>query len=144
MINCVTIFFILLSSPTVSTRKLGTDAASSSDLCVSCLKQRTLVRVAGSDAAPFLQGLITNDMNLLNEDTPSHTKSMYTLMLNVQVGRFYYIPWLWKALSSRIQHNVYFLTKYFLTNYLLQSITYIEFFSIIVKQLNYNYSSTEN
>lgn len=50
------------------------------------LTHRTLLQVRGPDASPFLQGLITNDMQLLEE--PEHT-ALYCHMLNVQ-GRTLY------------------------------------------------------
>ena len=47
------------------------------------LKDRCTVEISGVDSFTFLQNLITNDMNLLN-----NTKNgLYTLLLNVQ-GRF--------------------------------------------------------
>ncbi|XP_066264845.1 putative transferase CAF17 homolog, mitochondrial isoform X1 [Branchiostoma lanceolatum] len=49
------------------------------------LEERSLVRVAGSDTVPFLQGLITNDMESLNIEN----RTLYTMILNVQ-GRVLY------------------------------------------------------
>ncbi len=46
------------------------------------METRSLIRVSGTDTFPFLQGLITNDMELLEEGK----RSMYSLMLNVQVS----------------------------------------------------------
>lgn len=48
------------------------------------LSHRTLVKIHGQDRNSFLQGLVTNDMELLDEE-----KCMYSHMLNVQ-GRTLY------------------------------------------------------
>ncbi|KAK5889170.1 hypothetical protein CesoFtcFv8_015197 [Champsocephalus esox] len=45
------------------------------------LPQRTLLKIQGQDTSPFLQGIITNDMSLLEE--PGLT-AMYSHVLNVQ------------------------------------------------------------
>lgn len=50
------------------------------------LPHRTLLKIQGQDTSPFLQGIITNDMGLLEE--PGRT-AMYSHMLNVQ-GRTLY------------------------------------------------------
>lgn len=50
------------------------------------LPHRTLLKIQGQDTSPFLQGIITNDMGLLEE--PGLT-AMYAHMLNVQ-GRTLY------------------------------------------------------
>ncbi|XP_043990639.1 putative transferase CAF17 homolog, mitochondrial [Gambusia affinis] len=50
------------------------------------LPHRTLLKIQGPDTSPFLQGIITNDMRLLEE--PRCT-AMYSHMLNVQ-GRTLY------------------------------------------------------
>lgn len=50
------------------------------------LPRRTLVKIQGADTSPFLQGIITNDMELLEEPG---TTAMYSHMLNVQ-GRTLY------------------------------------------------------
>lgn len=50
------------------------------------LPHRTLVKIQGADTSPFLQGIITNDMELLEEPG---TTAMYSHMLNVQ-GRTLY------------------------------------------------------
>lgn len=49
-------------------------------LCGETLKQRSLVQVQGTEAATFLQGLITNDVNHLEEGA----SSMYSMLLNTQ------------------------------------------------------------
>lgn len=50
------------------------------------LSHRTLFKIHGQDTSPFLQGIITNDMRLLEE---SEQSVMYSHMLNVQ-GRIMY------------------------------------------------------
>lgn len=50
------------------------------------LPHRTIIKLQGEDTSPFLQGLITNDIGLLEE--PGKT-AMYAHMLNVQ-GRTLY------------------------------------------------------
>ncbi|KAG8014230.1 putative transferase CAF17-like protein, partial [Nibea albiflora] len=50
------------------------------------LPHRTVIKIQGQDTSPFLQGIITNDMGLLEE--PERT-AMYSHMLNVQ-GRTLY------------------------------------------------------
>lgn len=45
------------------------------------LPHRTILKIKGQDTSPFLQGIITNDMALLEE--PGRT-AMYSHMLNVQ------------------------------------------------------------
>lgn len=47
----------------------------------SQLLQRSLIQVGGPDAAPFLQGLMTNDIHHLEDAT---NKSLYCMFLNVQ------------------------------------------------------------
>lgn len=44
------------------------------------LNDRSVLRVSGSEASTFLQGLITNDMKHLDEGTPN----IYTLFLNIR------------------------------------------------------------
>lgn len=58
----------------------------SSKLILEPLKQRSLIRVAGSEASEFLQGLITNDINHLGQ---SPGGSMYSMFLNTK-GRVLY------------------------------------------------------
>lgn len=48
------------------------------------LDNRGVLKLSGPDAKSFLQGLITNDINLLQKD-----KAIYTLMLNAK-GKFLY------------------------------------------------------
>ena len=66
-----------LNKPTV---RFLSNHSNTRPLCTE-LKHRSLVRVAGEDAAVFLQGLITNDIRCL--DHGCHT--LYAMMLNVQV-----------------------------------------------------------
>ena len=44
------------------------------------LKHRSLVRVKGQDAKPFLQGLVTADVSNLEEQ-----RTQYSMLLNAQV-----------------------------------------------------------
>jgi len=68
----------LLESYSKSSLSLGSRISLSS--WTSCLlPQRALVKVQGVEAAPFLQGLITNDINPLVEDD---RKSLYCAFLN--------------------------------------------------------------
>lgn len=62
-----------------------TSTASGKFVCYY-LPHRTILKIQGQDTSPFLQGIITNDMGLLEE--PGCT-SMYSHMLNVQ-GRTLY------------------------------------------------------
>lgn len=48
----------------------------------SQLKERGLVKVSGKDAVKFLQGLVTNNVELFHQD--SNVKTMYSMFLNVQ------------------------------------------------------------
>ncbi|XP_060085232.1 putative transferase CAF17 homolog, mitochondrial [Ylistrum balloti] len=56
-----------------------------SNWSVHSLESRGVVRLKGTDTVPFLQGLVTNDVAVVGDKTPS----LYTLMLNVQ-GRVLY------------------------------------------------------
>lgn len=51
-----------------------------------CLSRRNLICVSGSDSVNFLQGLLTNDMNLFQTE---NRKTLYAMVLNVQ-GRVLY------------------------------------------------------
>lgn len=53
---------------------------------VQQLKTRSIIQVSGPDASQFLQGLMTNDIRHLEEDSE---KSMYCMFLNTQ-GRVLY------------------------------------------------------
>lgn len=66
-------------------RPAHSDAGSNKFVCYN-LSHRTLIKVQGHDSGHFLQGLITNDMDLLTEGNKT---GMYTHMLNVQ-GRTLY------------------------------------------------------
>ena len=46
------------------------------------LEQRTLIRVAGTDAEEFLQGLVTNDLQCFHQHD---CKSLYSMVLNLKV-----------------------------------------------------------
>ncbi|XP_059358468.1 putative transferase CAF17 homolog, mitochondrial [Carassius carassius] len=69
-------------------RKHSQDQPSDSRVHFSCysLPHRTLINVSGQDTSSFLQGIITNDMFLLEEDA---VRAMYAHILNVQ-GRTLY------------------------------------------------------
>jgi hypothetical protein len=58
----------------------STAATTRASLVSEQLMSRAAVRVGGSEATAFLQGLITNDIHLLDK-----AKSMFTVFLNVQV-----------------------------------------------------------
>lgn len=60
------------------------------------LPHRTVLKIQGQDTSPFLQGIITNDMGLLEE--PGLT-AMYSHMLNVQ-GRTLYDIMLYRYSTS--------------------------------------------
>lgn len=51
------------------------------------LPHRTLLKIQGQDTRPFLQGIITNDIEIFEE--PDGSNAMYAHMLNVQ-GRTLY------------------------------------------------------
>lgn len=61
------------------------------------LAHRTLLKIQGQDTSPFLQGIITNDMGLLEE--PGH-RAMYAHLLNVQ-GRTLYDIMLYRYRTHR-------------------------------------------
>lgn len=62
------------------------DASSTAHFSCYSLPHRTVLNVSGQDTSSFLQGIITNDMNCLGEDSPN---AMYAHVLNVQ-GRTLY------------------------------------------------------
>ncbi|KAJ8337381.1 hypothetical protein SKAU_G00386010 [Synaphobranchus kaupii] len=66
-------------------RQAHTEAGPKKFVCYS-LPHRTMIKIQGHDTGSFLQGLITNDMDLL---TKGMQTAMYTHMLNVQ-GRTLY------------------------------------------------------
>ncbi|XP_071450663.1 putative transferase CAF17 homolog, mitochondrial, partial [Hetaerina americana] len=59
-------------------------------LSAECLSNRSIVRVSGSDAVDYLQGLITNDMKHLSDDPVStkegrqHLRAMYCMFLDAR------------------------------------------------------------
>lgn len=67
------------------------------------LPHRTLLKLQGQDTSPFLQGIITNDMGLLEE--PGRT-AMYSHMLNVQ-GRTLYDIMLYSLKEADAGHGVF-------------------------------------
>lgn len=66
------------------------------------LPHRTLLKIQGADTSPFLQGIITNDMRLLEEPGCA---AMYSHMLNVQ-GRTLYdiLLYRWESIALLIFH----------------------------------------
>lgn len=66
-------------------RTLSTSSPTQQNLFVEQLTERSLIRLQGEDVRPFLQGLITNDINHLHKGHPA----VYTLFLNKQ-GRILY------------------------------------------------------
>jgi len=64
-----------------SLRKQHHDSAASV-LFNQKLQHRSLVRVCGTDVLGFLQGLVTNDVRMLETDV----SVMYAMMLNVQAS----------------------------------------------------------
>ncbi|KAF7665666.1 hypothetical protein LDENG_00137500 [Lucifuga dentata] len=66
------------------------------------LHHRTLVKIQGQDTNPFLQGIITNDMGLLE----SGQTAMYSHMLNVQ-GRTLYDIMLYSLKEAATGHGVF-------------------------------------
>ncbi|XP_078583504.1 iron-sulfur cluster assembly factor IBA57, mitochondrial-like isoform X2 [Branchiostoma floridae x Branchiostoma japonicum] len=76
-----------LNCPTKLLARTFCSNTATEDVKAKCvrLEERSLVRVAGSDTIPFLQGLVTNDVTSLNEEN----RALYTMILNVQ-GRVLY------------------------------------------------------
>lgn len=66
-------------------RTFSTSPNIQQNLLVERLAERSLIRLQGEDVKPFLQGLITNDINHLHKGHPA----IYTLFLNKQ-GRILY------------------------------------------------------
>lgn len=64
-------------------------------LAAQQLPGRSLVRVSGPDAAPFLQGLMTNDINHLTDES-SKEGIMFCMFLNTQ-GRILYDALIYSA-----------------------------------------------
>ncbi|XP_053185876.1 putative transferase CAF17 homolog, mitochondrial [Scomber japonicus] len=74
-------------SPTgVTVRKYSQDKSVAGQFVCYHLNNRTLLKIQGHDTSSFLQGIITNDMELLEEPAQ---RVMYSHMLNVQ-GRTLY------------------------------------------------------
>ncbi|XP_023259522.1 putative transferase CAF17, mitochondrial [Seriola lalandi dorsalis] len=67
------------------------------------LPHRTLLKIQGQDTSPFLQGIITNDMELLEEPG---LRAMYSHMLNVQ-GRTLYDIMLYSLKEADAVHGVF-------------------------------------
>ncbi|XP_070775166.1 putative transferase CAF17 homolog, mitochondrial [Enoplosus armatus] len=105
---CVT-FLSAVSAPAgIRVRRYSQEAGNGRDdvsgQCVCYhLPHRTLLKIQGQDTSPFLQGIITNDMGLLEE--PGHT-AMYSHMLNVQ-GRTLYDIMLYSLKEVDAGHGVF-------------------------------------
>lgn len=70
-----------------ATRHITSTASSRKILLENLSSSRSLIRVSGEQVEPFLQGLITNDINHVSKD--SATRSMFTMFLN-KAGRILY------------------------------------------------------
>ncbi|WAR19377.1 CAF17-like protein [Mya arenaria] len=88
----------LLKFSHINARNLST---SSGRVEVYQLRSRGIVKVKGSDAVPFLQGLITNDVSLLGVDG----KAQYSMLLNVQ-GRVLYDLFLYDVSESHVDRTI--------------------------------------
>jgi hypothetical protein len=71
---------VLTENVYLTDKLFSTAATTRASLVSEQLMSRAAVRVGGSEATAFLQGLITNDIHLLDK-----AKSMFTVFLNVQV-----------------------------------------------------------
>ncbi|XP_035025848.1 putative transferase CAF17 homolog, mitochondrial [Hippoglossus stenolepis] len=67
------------------------------------LSHRSLLKIQGPDTSPFLQGIITNDMGLLEEPGPG---AMYSHLLNVQ-GRTLYDVMLYSLKEADAGHGIF-------------------------------------
>lgn len=74
-----------IAFPTLSRAILS--ARNKSSIIESLASSRSLIRVSGTEVAPFLQGLITNDINHVSQK--SAAAAMYTMFLN-KPGRILY------------------------------------------------------
>ncbi|KAM4860596.1 putative transferase CAF17, mitochondrial [Thomomys bottae] len=77
---------------TLSASSLGSDPADGAAWNCFLLDERALLRVRGPDAAPFLLGLLTNELPLLSSEdgaAPPSARAAYAHFLNVQ-GRTLY------------------------------------------------------
>ena len=65
-------------------------AKQNSQWCTEKLTAKGLVKVSGSDAADFLQGMLTNDINCLlccvEPELTVNLRAIYSMMLNVKVS----------------------------------------------------------
>lgn len=93
-------YFLVIRGNGSGVATFSSEKSSKKPQVIEHLKNRGLLRVSGSDAASFLQGLITNDMRHLDEGA----SSMYTMFLNNK-GRV-----LHDAIIYRTpERNVYFI-----------------------------------
>ncbi|GFR76516.1 IBA57 homolog, iron-sulfur cluster assembly [Elysia marginata] len=66
----------------IGVKHFHTSPYSSKAYTLSQLESRSVVQLSGNDTLSFLQGLVTNDVNLLSVKCPS---TQYCMILNVQV-----------------------------------------------------------
>uniref|UniRef100_A0A3Q3X1A2 Iron-sulfur cluster assembly factor IBA57, mitochondrial n=1 Tax=Mola mola TaxID=94237 RepID=A0A3Q3X1A2_MOLML len=80
------------------------------------LPHRTLLKIQGQDTSAFLQGIITNDMDLLEE--PGRA-AMYSHMLSVQ-GRTLYDIMLYRLKEPDAEHGVFIECDYTIKDSILR------------------------
>nr|XP_046263199.1 putative transferase CAF17 homolog, mitochondrial [Scatophagus argus] len=104
---CVTSLSGISAPVGIRVKRYSQDTTNGSDATgqFACyhLLHRTLLKIQGQDTSPFLQGIITNDMELLEE--PGHA-AMYSHMLNVQ-GRTLYDIILYSLKDADAGHGVF-------------------------------------
>lgn len=87
---CVTLLSSVLAPAGIRVRRYSQDTGnpkhSQGQFVCYYLPHRSLLKIQGQDTSAFLQGIITNDMAVLDE--PEH-RALYAHMLNVQ-GRTLY------------------------------------------------------
>ncbi|KAK2588176.1 hypothetical protein KPH14_004219 [Odynerus spinipes] len=76
----------------IQSQAMTQNAKQSGQRTLECLTERSLLRVSGRESAAFLQGLITNDIQHLEEGSAS----IYSLFLNIK-GRVMYDTILYKS-----------------------------------------------
>lgn len=81
----------------IQSQAAARSAKQSGHRILECLHERSLLRVSGKESAAFLQGLITNDIQHLEEGSAS----IYSLFLNIK-GRVMYDTILYKGNEENI------------------------------------------
>ncbi|KAL2717081.1 hypothetical protein V1478_012781 [Vespula squamosa] len=81
----------------IQSRTFALNARQSEQKILECLNERSVLRVSGHESAAFLQGLITNDIGHLKEDSAS----IYSLFLNIK-GRVLYDTILYKSKEDNV------------------------------------------